>query len=240
MISKDSFKLSIIIPCYNEKKTIETILEKIINSLNSYKIFDYEIIIIDDFSNDGTTEILKNLKNKDKINIHFHETNLGKGAAIQTAMQYITGDITIIQDADLEYDPFDYDKLLLPFFETDADVVYGSRFLGGGKYVRTHFFWHYLANKILTFICNIVTNLNLTDMETGYKVFKSSVLKEITLVEKTFSFEPEITIKLAKKKSKFYEVPITYKGRSYEEGKKIGLKDAFIAVKTIVLYSFRK
>ena len=200
MISKDNFKLSIIIPCYNEKKTIETILEKIIDSLNSYKIFDYEIIIIDDFSNDGTTEILKNLKNKDKINIHFHETNLGKGAAIQTAMQYITGDITIIQDADLEYDPFDYDKLLLPFFETDADVVYGSRFLGGGKYVRTHFFWHYLANKILTFICNIVTNLNLTDMETGYKAFKSSVLKEITLVEKTFSFEPEITIKLAKKK----------------------------------------
>ena len=200
MISKDSFKLSIIIPCYNEKKTIETILEKIINSLNSYQIFDYEIIIIDDFSNDGTTEILKNLKNKDKINIHFHETNLGKGAAIQTAMQYITGDITIIQDADLEYDPFDYDKLLLPFFETDADVVYGSRFLGGGKYVRTHFFWHYLANKILTFICNIVTNLNLTDMETGYKVFKSSVFKEITLNEKTFSFEPEITIKLAKKK----------------------------------------
>ena len=240
MISKDNFKLSIIIPCYNEKKTIETILEKIINSLNSYKIFDYEIIIIDDFSNDGTTEILKNLKNKDKINIHFHETNLGKGAAIQTAMQYITGDITIIQDADLEYDPFDYDKLLLPFFETDADVVYGSRFLGGGKYVRTHFFWHYLANKILTFICNIVTNLNLTDMETGYKAFKSSVLKEITLVEKTFSFEPEVTIKLAKKKKKFYEVPITYKGRSYEEGKKIGLKDAFIAVKTIVLYSFRK
>ena len=240
MISKDNFKLSIIIPCYNEKKTIETILEKIINSLNSYKIFDYEIIIIDDFSNDGTAEILKNLKNKDKTNIHFHETNLGKGAAIQTAMQYITGDITIIQDADLEYDPFDYDKLLLPFFETDADVVYGSRFLGGGKYVRTHFFWHYLANKILTFICNIVTNLNLTDMETGYKVFKSSVLKEITLVEKTFSFEPEVTIKLAKKKKKFYEVPITYKGRSYEEGKKIGLKDAFIAVKTIVLYSFRK
>ena len=240
MISKDNFKLSIIIPCYNEKKTIETILEKIINSLNSYKIFDYEIIIIDDFSNDGTAEILKNLKNKDKINIYFHETNLGKGAAIQTAMQYITGDITIIQDADLEYDPFDYDKLLLPFFETDADVVYGSRFLGGGKYIRTHFFWHYLANKILTFVCNIVTNLNLTDMETGYKAFKSSVLKEITLIEKTFSFEPEVTIKLAKKKKKFYEVPITYKGRSYEEGKKIGLKDAFIAVKTIVLYSFRK
>ena len=239
MISKDNFKLSIIIPCYNEKKTIEVILKKIINSLNYYKIFDYEIIIIDDFSNDGTTEILKNLKDKNKINIYFHETNLGKGAAIQTAIQYINGDITIIQDADLEYDPFDYNKLLIPFFETNADVVYGSRFLGGGKYVRIHFFWHYLANRILTFFCNLFINLNLSDMETGYKVFKSSALKNISLKEKTFSFEPEITIKLAKKKYKFYEVPITYNGRSYEDGKKIGLKDAFIAVKAIFLYSFK-
>ena len=239
MISKDNFKLSIIIPCYNEKKTIEVILKKIINSLNYYKIFDYEIIIIDDFSNDGTTEILKNLKDKNKINIYFHETNLGKGAAIQTAIQYINGDITIIQDADLEYDPFDYNKLLIPFFETNADVVYGSRFLGGGKYVRIHFFWHYLANRILTFFCNLFINLNLSDMETGYKVFKSSALKNISLKEKTFSFEPEITIKLAKKKCKFYEVPITYNGRSYEDGKKIGLKDAFIALKAIILYSLK-
>jgi len=239
MISKDNFKLSIIIPCYNEKKTIEVILKKIINSLNYYKIFDYEIIIIDDFSNDGTTEILKNLKDKNKINIYFHETNLGKGAAIQTAIQYINGDITIIQDADLEYDPFDYNKLLIPFFETNADVVYGSRFLGGGKYVRIHFFWHYLANRILTFFCNLFINLNLSDMETGYKVFKSSALKNISLKEKTFSFEPEITIKLAKKKYKFYEVPITYNGRSYEDGKKIGLKDAFIALKAIILYSLK-
>ena len=129
--------------------------------------------------------------------------------------------------------------MLIPFFETNADVVYGSRFLGGGKYVRIHFFWHYLANKILTFICNIFINLNLTDMETGYKVFRSSVLKDISLREKTFSFEPEITIKLSKKKCKFYEVPITYNGRSYEDGKKIGLKDAFIALKAIFLYSFK-
>ena len=171
--------------------------------------------------------------------IFFHETNLGKGAAIQTAIQHITGDITIIQDADLEYDPYDYNKLLLPFFETNADVVYGSRFLGGGKYTRIHFFWHYLANKILTFFCNSLINLNLTDMETGYKVFKSSILKSITLQEKTFAFEPEITIKLSKKGCKFYEVPITYNGRSYEDGKKIGLKDAFIALKAIILYSFK-
>ncbi len=239
MINKENFKLTIVIPCYNEKKTIKNILQKIFNSLELYKILNYEIIIVDDNSNDGTKEILKNLENNKNINIHFHEKNLGKGAAIQTAIRFITGDVTIIQDADLEYDPFDYNKLLLPFFETNADVVYGSRFLGGGKYVRIHFFWHYLANKILTFICNLFVNLNLTDMETGYKVFKSQLLKEISLNEKTFAFEPEVTIKLSKKKCRFYEVPITYNGRSYEEGKKIGLKDAFIALKTIILYSFK-
>lgn len=239
MIDRKNFKLSVIIPCYNEKKTIQAILKKIIESLNNYKIDDYEIIIVDDSSDDGTKELLDEIKNKEKMIIFFHETNLGKGAAIQTAIQHITGDITIIQDADLEYDPYDYNKLLLPFFETNADVVYGSRFLGGGKYTRIHFFWHYLANKILTFFCNSLINLNLTDMETGYKVFKSSILKNITLQEKTFAFEPEITIKLSKKKCKFYEVPITYNGRSYEDGKKIGLKDAFIALKAIILYSFK-
>jgi glycosyltransferase involved in cell wall biosynthesis len=239
MIDRKTFKLSIIIPCYNEKNTINVILNKIIESLKNYKILNYEIIIIDDFSYDGTKEILKDLKINEKIKIYYHEYNLGKGAAVQTALRHITGDITIIQDADLEYDPSDYEKLLIPFFEANADVVYGSRFLGGGKYVRIHFFWHYLANKILTFICNIFINLNLTDMETGYKVFKSSVLKNLSLKEKTFSFEPEITIKLSKKKCRFYEVPITYNGRSYEDGKKIGLKDAFIALKAIVLYSIK-
>jgi len=239
MINKENFKLTIVIPCYNEKKTIKNILQKIFNSLELYKILNYEIIIVDDNSNDGTKEILKNLSNNGKIQTYFHDANLGKGAAIQTALKYITGDIIIIQDADLEYDPFDYNKLLVPFFETNADIVYGSRFLGGGKYVRIHFFWHYLANKILTFLCNLFINLNLTDMETGYKVFKASALKSINLKEKSFAFEPEVTIKLAKKSYKFFEVPITYNGRSYEEGKKIGLKDAFIALKTIILNSLK-
>ena len=239
MIDKKTFKLSIIIPCYNEKNTIKEILKKIDQSLKNYEFSKYEILIIDDFSNDGTKEILKNFSNNEKIQIYYHDFNLGKGAAIHTALKYITGDITIIQDSDLEYDPFDYYKLLVPFFETNADIVYGSRFLGGGKYVRIHFFWHYLANKILTFLCNLFINLNLTDMETGYKVFKTSALKSIHLKEKSFSFEPEVTIKLAKKNYKFFEVPISYNGRSYEEGKKIGLKDAFIALKTIILYSFK-
>ena len=240
MIIKNSFKLSILIPCFNEKNSIEKIISKILLSLKNYELNNYEIIIVDDFSNDGTKEILKNYETKENFKILFHDKNQGKGSAIQTAIKSIAGDISIIQDADLEYDPFDYDKLLLPFFETDADVVYGSRFLGGGKYIRIHFFWHYLANKILTFICNLFTNLNLTDMETGYKVFKSSILKKIILVEKSFSFEPEVTIKLAKQKVKFFEVPITYNGRSYEEGKKIGLKDAFIALKAIIVYALKK
>ena len=239
MIDRKTFKLSVIIPCYNEKNTIQEILNRVDKSLKNNEFLKYEILIVDDFSNDGTKEILKNLSNNGKIQTYFHDANLGKGAAIQTALKYITGDIIIIQDADLEYDPFDYNKLLVPFFETNADIVYGSRFLGGGKYVRIHFFWHYLANKILTFLCNLFINLNLTDMETGYKVFKASALKSINLKEKSFAFEPEVTIKLAKKSYKFFEVPITYNGRSYEEGKKIGLKDAFIALKTIILYSLK-
>ena len=239
MIDKKTFKLTIIIPCYNEKNTIEEILKKINESLKSYELLKFEVLIVDDFSNDGTKDVLKNFTNDEKIQIFYHDNNLGKGAAIHTALKHATGDITIIQDADLEYDPFDYYKLLVPFFETNADIVYGSRFLGGGKYVRIHFFWHYLANKILTFICNLSINLNLTDMETGYKVFRTSALKSIDLKEKSFSFEPEVTIKLAKKNYKFFEVPITYNGRSYEEGKKIALKDAFIALKAIILYSLK-
>ena len=179
MIDKNSFKLSVVIPCYNEHRTINLIIDKIINSLNIYGYKNFEIIIVDDCSTDGTKEILKKLELEKNIKVFFHDHNLGKGAAIKTAILHVCGDLLLIQDADLEYDPFDYDKLLLPFFETDADIVYGSRFLGGGKYVRIHFFWHYIANKILTFFCNLFINLNLTDMETGYKVFKSSAIKSI-------------------------------------------------------------
>ena len=194
MINKNLFKLSIIVPCYNENNTIDLIIKKIEDSLNVYNYINYEIIIIDDFSTDGTRDKLKKFKNYKNTRVFFHDNNLGKGAAIHTAIQHFTGDLLLIQDADLEYDPFDYDKLLLPFFETDADIVYGSRFLGGGKYVRIHFFWHYLANKILTFLCNLFINLNLTDMETGYKVFKSSAIKSIILNEKSFAFASGHTI----------------------------------------------
>ena len=239
MINKSSFKLSIIIPCYNEKNTIKKIINKVVDSLNFHNFKQYEIIVVDDFSIDGTKEILKDLNSINNLKILFHDKNHGKGYAVKTGIEVVTGDLVLIQDADLEYDPYDYNKLLTPFFETNADVVYGSRFLGGGKYVRIHFFWHYLANKILTLICNLFTNLNLTDMETGYKVFKTESIKKIKIQEKTFSFEPELTIKFAKNKCKFFEVPITYNGRSYEEGKKIGLKDAFIALKTIILYSIK-
>ena len=225
-------KKTIIIPCFNEINTIKVVLERVKENIN----LDDNIIITDDGSNDGTTDFLK--KNYDKnIKIFFHNNNFGKGKAIKTALEGKLNDIVIIQDADLEYNPTDYKLLLKPFEQTNADIVYGSRFIGTNNYVRVHLFWHYVANKILTFICNIFTNLNMSDMETGYKSFKKNVIKSIILKEKSFGVEPEITIKLAKKKFKFYEVPISYAGRSYGEGKKIGLKDAFRAVYCIFKYS---
>ena len=228
-------KKSIIIPCYNEINNIAKVIDKVLSKIEEGD----NIIIVDDGSSDGTAQYLANLKNE-KIKIILNSQNFGKGFALRTAFknQENLKDLILIQDADLEYNPDDYEKLLLPFYETNADIVYGSRFLGGSKYQRIHFFWHYLANKILTFITNIFTNLNMTDMETGYKVFKKSVLVNLNLKENSFGIEPEITIKLAKKKLKFYEVPVSYAGRSYEEGKKIRLKDAFIALYCIIKYSF--
>ena len=228
-------KKSIIIPCYNEINNISKVIDKVLSKIEA----DDNIIVVDDGSSDGTVQYLANIKNE-KIKVIFNGQNFGKGFALRTAFkekEYLK-DLVLIQDADLEYSPDDYEKLLLPFRETNADIVYGSRFLGGSKYQRIHFFWHFLANKILTFITNIFTNLNMTDMETGYKVFKKSVLLNLDLKENSFGIEPEITIKLARKKLKFYEVPVSYAGRSYEEGKKIRLKDAFIALYCIIKYSF--
>ena len=232
----DIKKISIVIPCYNEERTLLKVVNSVEKSLFDLK-FDYEIIVIDDFSNDSSLLILKDLEKSKRIHLIQHSTNQGKGAALKSGFNIAVGDIIIVQDSDLEYNPIDYKKLLLPFQDAEADVVYGSRFLGGDRYVRIHFFWHYIANKILTFICNIFTNLNLSDMESGYKVFKKSVIKSIHLKEKSFGIEPEITIKLAKKKFKFFEVPISYNGRNYDEGKKIKLKDAFIAIYCIFKYS---
>jgi glycosyltransferase involved in cell wall biosynthesis len=231
-------KISVVIPCYNEENTISQVIIKVEKSLLNLNI-DYEIIVVDDHSTDDSSNKLIEFENQKKIKLFTHSQNFGKGAAIATGLKNISGEIILIQDADLEYDPDDYKKLILPFYEANADVVYGSRFLGGGKYVRIHFFWHYVANKILTLLCNMIANLNLTDMETGYKLFRYEKIKYLKIKEKSFGFEPEITIKLAKKKSKFFEVPISYNGRSYKEGKKIGLKDAFVAVYCIFKYALK-
>ena len=226
--------LSVIIPVYNEKNTIQIVIEKVLKFNNLTK----EIIVVDDCSDDGTSEIIKNLKSTHpEIIYKRHEKNSGKGAAIRTGIELSKNEIVLIQDADLEYDPEDYDQLLKPILEGKADIVYGSRFLGGGP-VRIHLFWNYLANKLLTLLTNIFINMNFTDMETGYKIFKSSVIKSITLNEKSFGIEPEITIKLGKKKNlKFFEVPISYYGRGYHEGKKISIKDAFVALYCILKYA---
>ncbi len=227
--------LSIIIPCFNEKNTIKEIIFAVKNS--SYP--NQEIIIVDDFSTDGTREILKNEIEPLVDKIIYQTHNQGKGSALRVGIANASGDIIIIQDADLEYDPKEYLKIITPILENKADVVYGSRFISGESR-RVLYFWHRVANFILTTLSNIFTNLNLSDMETCYKAFRSDIIKKINIEENRFGFEPEITAKIAKTKCRVYEVGISYNGRTYEEGKKITWKDGFRALYCIVKYNLKK
>ena len=232
-------KISIIVPAFNEESTISIIVDKLLNLylVNNIK---KEIIIVNDCSSDNTEHLIQNIiKSNPTAEIIYikHEKNLGKGAAIHSGIKNATGDYLIIQDADLEYDPSEINKLLKPILDGHADVVYGSRFIGGAPH-RILFFWHTIGNKFLTFLSNFFTNLNLTDMETCYKLFKTSIIKPISLKEKRFGFEPEITSKIAKIKGiRIYEVGISYYGRTYLEGKKINWKDGFKAIYCIIRYN---
>jgi len=229
-------KLSIVVPVYNEKQTIEQVLERIEKTP-----YEKEIIIIDDCSTDGTKEILRGLDSSTQMpsaRFFYHPVNQGKGAALRTGIGAATGDIVLVQDADLEYDPAEYGVLIQPIMAGLADVVYGSRFLSGPH--RVLFFWHSLGNRILTLLSNTFTDLNLTDMETGYKAFRREVLLKITIEENRFGFEPEITAKIAKLRCRIYEVPISYFGRDYSEGKKITWKDGIAALYFIAKYNLRR
>ncbi len=229
-------KLSIIIPCFNEQNTIEKIVDKVISATVN---LDREIIVIDDFSNDNTRSILKkNLENKID-NLIFNKKNYGKGFSIREGIKKANGDIILIQDADLEYDPNDYDKLINPIKNNLADVVYGSRFIGNSDR-RVLYFWHTVGNKFLTLLSNMFSNLNLTDMEVCYKAFRSEVIKKIDLKENRFGFEPEVTAKIAKQNLRIYEVGVAYFGRKYNEGKKITWKDGFSALRCILKYNISK
>jgi len=233
-------KLSVLVPVYNEERTLEEIVRRV-----CAVPMPKEIILVDDGSKDGSREILTRLQEENRragddlndIKVFFQPQNEGKGAALKTAVGHVRGDVVIVQDADLEYDPKDYPSLLQPIQEGLADVVYGTRFAGGGAH-RVLFFWHSLGNRILTLLSNMLTNLNLSDMEVGYKVFRADILKGIELKSKRFGFEPEITVKLAKKGCRFYEVPIAYHGRTYQEGKKITWKDGLAALYYMIRFRF--
>ncbi len=228
-------KLSIIIPCYNEIKTIH----EIVNAVKASPYLHKEIVIVDDYSTDGTREELKNKLESLVDTVIYHEENQGKGAALRTGIKAATGDIVIIQDADLEYDPNEYPKLVKPILDGKADVVYGSRFTGSEPH-RVLFFLHSFGNKILTLLSNMFTDINLTDMETCYKVFKRELIQSIEIEENKFGFEPEITAKLAKRGYRIYEVGISYYGRTYEDGKKINWKDGVRAIYCILKYNLFK
>ncbi len=225
-------KISIVIPCYNESSTISKIIEKVKNEKN----YDKEIIVIDDFSTDGTREILKNDISEKIDELIFNDRNFGKGYSVRQGIKRARGDIILIQDADLEYDPSDYSKLIEPIKKDYADVVYGSRFVGSDE-KRVLFFWHSIGNYFLTTLSNMFSNLNLTDMENCYKVFKSEIIKNIELKENRFGFEPEVTAKIAKKNCRIYEVGVKYYGRTYDQGKKIGWKDGVSAIRCIFKYN---
>jgi glycosyltransferase involved in cell wall biosynthesis len=226
-----SMKLSVVIPVYNEINTILDIIARVRGTPLAK-----EIIVVDDGSTDGTRTVLQNLPASDDLKIILQANNKGKGAALRAGFAEVSGDIVVIQDADLEYDPAEYPVLIQPILANKADVVFGSRFLSGPH--RVLFFWHYAGNRLLTLLSNILTNLNLTDMEVGYKVFRADLLKKITLRENRFGFEPEFTAKVSKIRCRIYEVPISYSGRDYSEGKKIGWKDGIAAIFFIIKYRF--
>lgn len=228
-------KLSVVIPVYNEKNTLKDLILRV----KASPVKDKEIVIVDDFSTDGTRELLQEELHKLVDKVVYHDHNQGKGAALRTGFKEVTGDYVVIQDADMEYDPNEYPILLEPVIKKNADVVYGSRFAGGNAH-RVLYFWHSLGNKFLTFLSNMFTDLNLTDMETCYKLFKREIIQSINIEENRFGFEPEITAKLAKMKCSIYEVGISYSGRTYEEGKKIGWKDGFRAIFVILKYGLVK
>jgi glycosyltransferase involved in cell wall biosynthesis len=228
-------KVSIIIPCYNERNTVE----KIVEAVRSAPVENKEIILVDDSSEDGTQTILKNTISPMVDRIIYHPVNRGKGAALRTGFAAATGDIVLVQDADLEYNPEEYPLLLEPLLSGKADVVFGSRFLGGRPH-RVLFFWHMAGNRFLTLLSNMFTNLNLTEMETGYKAFKASLIKSIQIEEDRFGIEPEIVSKLARTGCKIYEVGISYNGRTYKEGKKINWKDGVRAIYAIVKYNLQR